>query len=400
MKNRSAPRVRVGIEAANIRAGGGVTHLVEILQNLDPGACGIAEVLVWCSRLVAERLPSRPWLRTDTPPALERGIASRLFWLNRTLEDLANRHTDVLFAPGGTFLGRSRPVVAACQNLLPFDPSERRRFGWTRDRARLHALALTQGTTFRRAQAVIFPSQEALRVTERAVGSLGHRSRVVYHGAPATPEPRCAVRHGDSVFRLLAVSGIHMYKHPWRVAEAVARLRSRGVSVQLEFVGAVGNAQAYRRLTKTLRSVDPHGEFVTCRGLVNHEDLPAIYQSADALVFPSTCETFGIVLVEAMAQGLPLACSNRSACPEVVGDAAVYFDPESPHQMDRALMRLVRMPALRDSLAQRGYERVKRFSWATCARETFEILAEVARCANGANPLHVGESTASGVNRL
>jgi glycosyltransferase involved in cell wall biosynthesis len=377
----NSTRIRIGIEAANIRAGGGVTHLVQILRNLQPDELGIGSVLVWCSRGVAERLPSRPWLRIETPAALERRLPSRLFWLNKTLEGLAERHCDVLFAPGGTFLGRTRPLVAACQNLLPFDATERRRFSWTRDRARLHALALTQGTTFRRAQAVIFPSHTALRVTERAIGPLGPRGRVVPHGAPLPGVQRSQGAHEphDSTFRLLVVSGIHRYKHPARVVRAVGRLRHQGVPVQLRFVGPVGNAASYRQMTDAMREVDPDGVFVTYTGPAGPEALPAIYQSADVLVFASTCETFGIVLVEAMAHGLPVACSTRSACPEVAGDAAEYFDPEDPGELERALLRLAQEPARRRELATLGYEQAAQFSWENCARDTFQILAEVAR---------------------
>jgi glycosyltransferase involved in cell wall biosynthesis len=121
-------------------------------------------------------------------------------------------------------------------------------------------------------------------------------------------------------------------------------------------------------------------ESVVIPGLVGHEDMPAIYSMAGALLFPSYYESFGIPLVEAMACGCPVITSTAPACPEVVGDAALLVDPDDVPGLTAAMLRLVREPDLVASLRRRGVERAAQFSWHDSARR---LLAELERVGTG-----------------
>jgi glycosyltransferase involved in cell wall biosynthesis len=114
-------------------------------------------------------------------------------------------------------------------------------------------------------------------------------------------------------------------------------------------------------------------------GRIPHNELHTRYAGADLCLFASTCENMPNILLEGMASGLPIACSNRGPMPEVLGDAGVYFDPEKPSEIASALRELIDSPSLRAKLAQSSFERAKRYSWRRCADETFRFLAEVAR---------------------
>lgn len=104
-------------------------------------------------------------------------------------------------------------------------------------------------------------------------------------------------------------------------------------------------------------------------------ELEGLWELARAFVFPSLYEGFGLPVLEAMARGVPVACSNGSSLPEVAGDAALLFDPRSPDEIARALGRLLSDEALRASLVARGHERVRHFSWERAARLTLESYA-------------------------
>jgi glycosyltransferase involved in cell wall biosynthesis len=101
--------------------------------------------------------------------------------------------------------------------------------------------------------------------------------------------------------------------------------------------------------------------------------LASLYKSAVAFVYPSLYEGFGIPLLEAMSLHCPVICSNTSSLPEVAGDAAEYFDPYDLESMANSLEKMVFSSDLRNDLVKRGIERVKQFSWDTCAKKTQEV---------------------------
>ncbi|MCX6340468.1 MAG: glycosyltransferase family 1 protein [Candidatus Aureabacteria bacterium] len=110
---------------------------------------------------------------------------------------------------------------------------------------------------------------------------------------------------------------------------------------------------------------------------VTHEDLPALYRAAEALVFPSFYEGFGLPPLEAMASGTPVIASTAPAIPEVVGDAALMCDPHDPEGIARAIVQIQDDRQLRDSLVARGFERIKLFGWRKTAEETLALYRKL-----------------------
>jgi glycosyltransferase involved in cell wall biosynthesis len=103
---------------------------------------------------------------------------------------------------------------------------------------------------------------------------------------------------------------------------------------------------------------------------VSEDELEGLYRLATCVVLPSLVEGFGLPLLEAMARGVPVACSDRSALPEVAGDAAVFFDPLDQNAVTEAIRRLLRDETLRTELSERGRRRIRLFSWRQTAEKT------------------------------
>ncbi len=122
------------------------------------------------------------------------------------------------------------------------------------------------------------------------------------------------------------------------------------------------------------RALDVDGD-VRFPAWVSAAELEGLWAIAQAFVFPSLYEGFGLPVLEAMARGVPVACSNASSLPEVAGDAALLFDPHDEHAIAEALRRLLEDPALRERLHARGLARAREFSWERAARLTLESYA-------------------------
>lgn len=179
---------------------------------------------------------------------------------------------------------------------------------------------------------------------------------------------------------LLHVGGLSPHKNLERLLEAVARLEApRGWHLAL--VGDVTGDSflgCQRALADTVKRRGLTGS-VTFTGFVPDPDLVVLYNAATMLVFPSLAEGFGLPALEAMACGLPVAASRSGSLPEVLGEAAVFFDPLDVAGMAETIAGVLADGALRARLAGAGLERARQFSWEAAARSTLAVLEEAGR---------------------
>jgi glycosyltransferase involved in cell wall biosynthesis len=169
---------------------------------------------------------------------------------------------------------------------------------------------------------------------------------------------------------LLFVSTIEPRKNLIRLLAAFERLQAAGLTDALVIVGKRG--WLYDNFFAALEA-SPAKQAVIFPGWVADADLPAIYRGAQVFAFPSLFEGFGLPVLEAMACGTPVVCSNSSSLPEVADDAALLVDPLDVDALTGALERLLRDPALAADLRARGLAQAARFSWARAAAETIAI---------------------------
>ena len=375
----------IGIDASNIRGGGGVTHLIELLQAANPRVHGFSKIILWGGQSTLIKIEDRPWLVKMHPPPLDHSLLHRSIWQRFQLSNAARSVAcDVLFVPGGVFAGDFQPMVTMNRNLLPFDLHELWRYGLSWMTFKMLLLRWLQSRTLRKADSVIFLTHYAKSLVSKLARLNLDNSTTIPHGVNnrflMAPRTQLAIHHYsfDRPFRILYVSVVDKYKHQCHVVKAVAQLRNSGLPVALDLVGP-SHSRALMKLQMTIDEVDPNGEYIHYLGPLIYEDVHAIYASSELNVFASSCEAFGQILIEAMSSGLPITCSNRSAMPEILGNAGVYFDPENADDIAKAMRKLIDSPELRSQKAKMAFERAQEYTWHRCAFETFEILTKATR---------------------
>lgn len=377
--------MRLGVDASNLRRGGGVTHLRNILRYADPERFGIKEVTLWAAKAQLDLIEDRPWLIKCHQPALEGNILSRLFWQKWTLNRLAADSCDLLFAPGGLCSVRSVPYVTMCRNLIPFMWTELWRYGLSYMALRSTLLRFGQLRSFRKAEGLIFLSRYCLELlgTGMLPDDIIARSVVIPHGVETSflREPKddggFKDRDVNNPIRVRYISIIDVYKHQWTVVEAIGALRRQGYPVELSLIGP-SYPKAGKKLAAAMSSVDPTGAFVHYFGQADYDDIAAMYRECDLFVFASSCESFGMILLEAMASGLPIASSNRTTLPEILDGCGLYFNPEDATEIANALKRLIESDQERGILAHKAFVRAGEYSWERTARDTMRFIAETA----------------------
>ncbi|MEK7508419.1 MAG: glycosyltransferase family 1 protein [Patescibacteria group bacterium] len=119
------------------------------------------------------------------------------------------------------------------------------------------------------------------------------------------------------------------------------------------------------------------GQAISYIGFVSDSELRALYKNASLYVFPSLYEGFGLPGLEALSFGLPVVAAGNSCLPEILGEAALYFDPRDPEEMARVISQALKDGNLRVTLAQKGAKQLGRYQWKKCAQETLQIYKNV-----------------------
>jgi glycosyltransferase involved in cell wall biosynthesis len=265
------------------------------------------------------------------------------------------------------------PTVVTIHDLMHLtqpehrSPAKRLYAGWML----LHAI--------RKAAAVIAVSGVAARQIAETFPEARGKLQVVSNGIDpvffSASTADVAARLGIRGPYLLYCGNDKPHKNLPRLFEAFALFRRQYPDFELVLAGVpAATASSRHSRAKEL------GIFESLRepGFVADADLAALMAGATVFVLPSLVEGFGLPLVEAMAAGAPVACSNRDALTEVAGGAARLFDPENPSDMAAALSSLAGSPDARAELRAKGRARALSFTWGRAARETLEIYQKVA----------------------
>lgn len=215
----------------------------------------------------------------------------------------------------------------------------------------------------------------------RLCGIEEEKITVIYEGVnpdfyPVPPEITSAIRYHYNLPEryILFVGTIEPRKNLHFLLEVFQRLPNRKNNLKLVMVGKKG--WRYEDFFQKLKELGLENDIVFL-GYIPDSDLPAIYSMAEVFVFPSLYEGFGLPVLEAMACGTPVICSNTSSLPEVAGEAALLLPPDNISEWIHALEHLLESKELRRDLSQRGLRQAARFTWHNTAFKTYKIYEEV-----------------------
>ncbi len=372
----------IGIDASRCRSGGAVDHIIGVLSAGNAQSSGIHEVHIWSYKALMDKLPDFHWLVKHSPPDLEYSLFRQIWWQYHYLPIELNKYNcNLLFSADAGTVCPYNPMVVLSQDSLSYEPGIMKRFGITLKRLRLLLLLYIQNRSMRYAEGVIFLTEYAANLVQKSTGKL-KQVALIPHGIDQAFNrltcPRVWPKDSIESIRCIYVSDVAIYKNQWEVVRGLKKLRDRGYNLELRLVGS-STGSGKRLLNKEISKSDPNGLFVKIVGFISHVELPNLIASSDIFIFASSCETMPITLLEGMASGLPIACSNRGPMPEVLGDGGVYFDPENPDSIALAIENIIINKSLRSFIARRAKHLSQQYYWTRCASETWDFLCDIAR---------------------
>lgn len=344
-----------------------------ILVGPDPLPVAIAQQL---------RGPFTYHARTVSRPLGRNPSFEKMTWEQWTGPREARRlGVDILHVPhfAPPLFPGSTPVVATIHDVIPL------RLPLYRATARAKIYANVVARAAQRTTLIITVSQHAKRDLIDVLRLPAERIRVIYQAVeemqPVTDPTKLAeVRGRYSITGpyIFYLGGLDARKNVPQLVRAFAQLYKRLDQPDLQLLIS-GDPDRQRgplfpdpRPVATELGIEGH---ILYR-FVEDADKAAVYSGARLFAFPSLYEGFGRDPLEAMSCGTPVVCSNRTSLPEVVGDAALTFDPDNLTEMVEMMERVLTDPELSADLRARGLQRAKRFSWRKTAQETLAVYQE------------------------
>jgi glycosyltransferase involved in cell wall biosynthesis len=365
--------MRIGVNALYLIPGGvGGTEtylraLLAALAHIDTGN----EYFVFTNRETGADLVPKQLNFTLVPQTVRASVRpARLLWEQSMLPVAAARlRLDVVFNPGFT-----APLLCGCPQVTVFHDLQHKRHPEYFRRFDLPAWEFFLYWSARVSSLILADSNATASDLHRFYRLSADRVRTVPLGVTGDFFELAARRRPEPF--LLAVSTLHPHKNLDGLLRGFAEFRRRKPDFRLLVTGIhgffTGELKALREELALEGSVD-------FPGWIPLDDLRDLYARAWAFLYPSKFEGFGLPVLEAMAAGVPTACSSIEPLAGIAGDAALQFDPCDPKAITAAMERIVVDEALRARLADAGPKRAAQFTWSETARRTLDALACCAR---------------------
>jgi glycosyltransferase involved in cell wall biosynthesis len=365
----------LGIDASRCRSGGSINHLLGILEHSNPKIHDISEIHIWAYDKLLFQLPDRNFLIKHKSVYLNKNIIFQIFWQYFILKfELLNHNCDFLFTADASTVCNYKKQVVLSQDLLSYEPGIINKFGYGYSRLRLYLIRLIQNKAFQNAKGVIFLTNYTSNLIQSSCGVL-NKIKIIPHGFNPIFSTLNKLPCWKNEIICSYISNTEFYKHQWVVVEAIEKLRKKNYKIKINLIGG-GIGKAQLKLNKQINKSDPNRNFVKQFDFLTHDEIIFLLKNTDLFVFASSCETFGITLLEGMATGLPVVCSNRSSLPEVLLDGGEYFDPEDPNSIANKIEMLINNINYATELSKKAKNISSKYSWERCSFETFSFIRD------------------------
>jgi len=373
---------RVGINAVVLtpRSGGLLTYLSNLIDHILALPSDIKFSLFFSREFLNDdsryaELPQSIGLPLSGSQPKTRILKELLVW-PRTLrqQPIDLFHSPISYIP----LGVSGPAIVTIHDLGFFHyPAH-----YTRLRCKYLQKMIARAA--RKALKIIAISEYTKNDIIETLGIPAEKIECIYHGFDATPFRATHIEEQIARIRakyqlpeqfILAVGHLEPRKNYLRLLQAFHQLREQQkIPHHLIIVGQEN--WLYKPFYELMHQLKLNNA-VHFTGFVDQADLPAIYQLADVFILPTLFEGFGIPVLESMAAGTPVVCSNVASLPEIGQQAALYFNPYEVADMSEKIWQLINNEQVQQQFIQAGFENIKRFQWHECAQKTVNLYQAV-----------------------
>ena len=373
--------ISIGIDATSIVDGGGLTHLKELVENYLKQETN-HHLIVYASKNVLKQLLNHPRLSKHNFSFLNKSRIHRIFFQIFLFDKYLKSECDIFFSITGDYIGNFRPFVAMSQNMLLYEREFWKKIKSFKERIKFYLNFKRQSICFKNAGGIIFLSEYAKNYISIQLNITNKDTKIIHHGISSNfITNKIIIKPLEEYsftkpFKFLYVSTVHVYKNQWTVVEAISKLREKGYPVDLTLIGKIIYKPSGEKLKKTITKLDPNSEFIRHIGNLPHIEMAKQYFNHDGIIFASSCENMPNILLESMASGKPIACSDKNPMPEFLKDGGYYFNSKSSDSIFYTLEKL--LLSLNDftQINKINLSEIEKYSWIKTSKKTIDFIEE------------------------
>ena len=364
----------IGIDCFNISQGGGLTHLVSILNEFDKLIQDNLIVIVWGSKSLLKLLPTFKWLIKENKLLLNKNIFLRFFWHLFLLKNEIKRHNvNVLLCPGGICLQQKIPSINMFRNVLPFLDDELNRYSFYK-KLRFKIFRSLTIYSFKKSSGIIYLSNWSKSFLNSKIKLDKSLFSVIPHGVNKS-EITIYKNISDKIVKLLYVSHTSPYKNYNYVLRNIIEfsLKHKHKKVEFTSIGDLCDGFDLKKWNKNL----PCNLSLNFLGKLDHKKTLNFIKNTDMCIFASSAENFPNVLLEYMSHGSICISNDIQPMKSILGKAGIFFKINKKFDLKRKIEYVLNNPKIQVDLKMLSYKKSLEYNWETTAKLTLDFCFKV-----------------------
>lgn len=374
----------IGINGSNIGSIGGIKHVKHILIEFKKNKINlnfkVSKIIVWCSEHLFNEinyLRSKDIIIKKINKSLFFNFLWKLFFLNY---ELKKNKCDILFSLDGIVLRKYKKTIIFFQNLIPFDNQEMVNFGISIRSLKIFLTFILYKISYRLADSYIILNTYGKNLIEKKLGKL-KKYKIIPHGIDKlffSLNNKSNLK--KKIINAVYISTIDFYKHQWNVIKAIKELNEKNNInlIRLHLVGSYTDKRAFNLMKTEMEKANTNSKIIFYYGNKNEIFIRSLLKKSDIFIFASSCESFGLTLLEGMASNCTVLCSDKSGMKNTTGGKAIYFNPYSVKSIKNAIKKYINENPHTLKVRRNELKKIAaKYSWKTTAINTFKFLREI-----------------------
>ena len=372
--------MKIGINASNIKSVGGVSHIYNLIAHLKKDykkKFSINKIIIWCSSEAYKDLKKLRNKSIIIKRIKYDNLFYNLFWKLYYLNHLLKKNNcDIFFSLDGIVIGKFKKIVILYQNLIPFNYQEIINYGFSFQTLKnIFTFYLYKISTIY-ADGYIILNNYGRKLIESKLGELKNK-KIIPHGVGKEFFKIKKKRNKDGILDIVYISPIDHYKHQWNVIESVKNLCDEGHLIKLRLIGPASNKQSYKNLFKQIEKANLNNKIIFYYGPQSKESIMKLMGKCDLFLFASSCESFGLTLLEGMASDLAVSTSSKSGLKFTSENKAIYFNPLNVESIQKSILRFINSnKILKNNNIMQTKAIAKKYDWNLTSNSTFKFIRD------------------------